>query len=190
MDLRWLPMVVPLLLCRLPAPAQDLALTKDSELGFQRLIDAAQNGKLGNDVTNANVAVSSTRVQVELVRTDAPNKLLFLTQKTSAPGLSRYFDIALGEGSTANDAARVAEILDTAFRDDPFEASFDFFGTRGTNHLAPLAEAWTNGGWTRAGRVLAGYITAPAGLGYTVAVIAMVTIAVLASLILLLGSAP
>jgi len=182
--------LVALILWSIPAPAQDLVLTKDCEFGFQRLIRSAQNGELGDDVTNANVGAWPNKARIELVRTNGANKLLFLTRKHSPQVFSGYFDIELGEGATESDAARVGKVLDNAFQEDPFEVTFDFFGA-GTNSQFPtLTEAWRYGGWTRVLRTVEGRLTAPVGVRHAAAVVTALAIATLASLILLWGSKP
>jgi hypothetical protein len=181
---------VALLLLSIPAPAQNLALTKDSEFGFQRLIRSAQNGELGDDVTNVNVGVSPHRVQIELVRANGVNKLLFLKRKSSTQGPSRYFDIELGDAATASDAARVGTILDEAFEEDPFEVAIGPFGGQPTSHFPTLMQAWKDGGWTRVLWALEGQLTAPVGVRHAAAIVMALAIAVLASLILLWGSTP
>ena len=180
-----LPILVCLLLSGNPSSAQDLALTRDCEVGFQRIIQSAQNGELGDDVTNANVGVSPHRVEIELVRRNGSNKVLLLTRRTSTQALSRYFDIELGEHATASDAARVGRVLDQAFQEDPFEVAFDFFGALAMSDFPTLTEAWQYGGWTRVLRVAEGRLAAPVGLRSTVAVIVLVATALLASLVLL-----
>ena len=186
----WRPVLFTLLLWSVPAPGQDSALTRDSEFGFQRLIRAAQNGALGDDVTNVNVGVSPHRVQIELVRTNAANKLLFLKHKSSTQGPSRYFDIELGAAATASDATRVGRILDEIFQEDPFEAPFFFRGDHMLSHSPTLTEAWNDAGWMGALRALEDRLTAPVGVQHAVAVIAMLALAGLASLIVLWGSKP
>ncbi len=186
----FISILVSLLLWSIPASGQDPVLTTDSEPGFWHLIDAAQAGQLGDDVINANVGVSFDTVRIELVHESGTNPILFLTRKRSTQPLSRYFDIEIGPGATASDAARVGKVLDEAFHDDPFEVSSGFFGARSTESFPGIAEAWKYGGWRRPLRVLEGRLTTPVGVGYTVAVIVASASALLASLILLWGSEP
>src|SRR5437867_6257029 len=130
------------------ARAQDFALTKDSELGFQRLIHAAETGQLGDDATDANVSVLRDRVRVEIILADGTTKALLLTHKGSSQTFSRYFDIVLGEGATPSDARRVGNVLDEAFRSDPFVVSLDYVGATATDRpTMRLAEAWKYGTW-------------------------------------------
>ena len=182
--------LVSLVLWGIPAPAQDLVLTKDSEPGFWRLIDAAQAGQLGDDVSNANVGALFDKVRIELVRKSGAPALLYLTRKRSTQPLSRYFDIEIGAGATAADAARVGTALDEAFHADPFAVSFDFFGARSGESFPTVAAAWKYGGWRRVVGVLEDRLTAPAGVGYTAAVIIASASALLASLMLLWGAEP
>src|SRR5437763_4219192 len=109
------------MVCSLSAAAQDLSLTRDCEVGFRQFINLAEAGRLGTDVSDANVAVADNQVRVELVRAGAPSKLLFLTRKRSPESPSRYFDIALGEGATADDMDRVGKAVDEVVPSDPFE---------------------------------------------------------------------
>lgn len=188
---RWsVPIFTFLLFCCLPASAQDLALTKESEFGFRRLIHAAQVGELGYDVTNANVFVLKNRVQVELVRTGGANIPLLLTRKASTHSGSRYFDIEPGEGATAGDAARVGKVLDQAFAEDPFEVAWDFLGIYSHEPIPTLAEAWRDGGRKGVQRVAESYLIAAAGTHYTLAVIIVVGIGWFAGLVLLWWSEP
>ena len=71
------------MVCSVSAAAQDLSLTRDCEVGFRQFISLAEAGRLGTDVSDANVAIADNQVRVELVRAGAPNKLLFLTRKRS-----------------------------------------------------------------------------------------------------------
>lgn len=190
MRIRWTFVLAFLVLGGIATPAQELTLTRDSEFGFRQIIDAAQRGELGEDVSNANVGVRGTDVRIELVRMHGANKLLFLTYKHSTQSLSRYFDIELGEGATEGDAARVGKLLDEAFRDDPFEVIFDFFGARTMTHLPTLAEAWKAGGWTRVLRVLEGRFTTSVGVSHAAVIISVLAISSLAGLVLLWGSKP
>ena len=169
----------------------DLALTRDSEVGFQRFIHMAQTGQLGDDVTNANVGVFKNHARVELVRGAAPLKLFLLTPKNATQTISRYFSIEPGDGATASDVVRVGKALDAAFGGDPFQLAYDFFNaTLGGDPIPSLAEAWTNGSWRGVRRGLERLMVALAGLPYTIAVIVALVAALLASLVLLWGSMP
>src|SRR6266481_1286875 len=86
---------------------RDLALTKDSEVGFERLIHMAQVGQLGKDVSNANVGVFKNYARLELVRGGAPTKVFLLTPRTSTTRACRYFNIEPGDGASASDVAGV-----------------------------------------------------------------------------------
>ncbi len=178
-----------LLWCQ-PVSAQDLALTTESEFGFQRLIHAAQTGKLGDDVTNANVFVLKNRVRVELVRKGGANKILLLTHKASRQSWCRYFDIEPGDGATPADAARLGNVLDVAFPQDPFQVAWDFFGVYSHEPIPSLPQAWRDGGRKGVQRVLESYLIAATGVRYAVAVIGAVVIGLCASLVLLWGSDP
>ena len=182
--------VVALLLWAVPVAAQDFALTTDSELGFQRLIRAAQMGQLGEDVANANVGVEKSRVRVELLRRDGTRKLLLLTHKNSAQAFSRFFDIELGAAATEADAVAVGKLLDAAFGGDPFIVSLDFLGASADGPRPGLMEAWRYGSWKSVLAVLAHRMIAPRGVVITVTLIIGLTIAVFASLMLLWGYTP
>ena len=167
----------------------DLALTKDSEAGFMRFIHMAQTGRLGDDVTNANVGVFKNTVRVELVRGAAPKKVLLLTPRSSAQETSHYFDVEPGEGVTAIDVTRVAKALDEAFADDPF----DLTGVEelpGSAPIPSLAAGWSGSGYRGVLRVLERRTMTVASLQYTIAVIVTLAIGLLASLVVLLGSDP
>jgi hypothetical protein len=169
----------------------DLALTTDCEAGFQSFIRMAQDGRLGDDVTNANVGIWKNHARIELVRAGAPSKLLLVTPRNSNQTISRYFNIEAGEGATGRDVARVAHALDQAFDADPFQLAYDFFNAvPGGDALPNLATAWRDGGWKGAVRALERRMAALAGLPYTIAVIVALAAALLASLCVLWGSPP
>ena len=177
------------MVCSLSAAAQDLSLTRDCEVGFRQFINLAEAGRLGTDVSDANVAIADNQVRVELVRAGAPNKLLFLTRKRSLESPSRYFDIALGEGATADDVDRVGKALDEVFSSDPFqiiglEASPD------GDPIPSLIEAWRQDGWRGVARACERRTMVLASVRYTVGVIVLVALALLLSLALLWGSRP
>src|SRR5262245_3256008 len=115
---------VVLLLAAVSVWAQESILTKNSESGFRRFIEATQRGELGEDVSNANIAVAKSRVELELVRPGQASKRLTLAAKDHTQDLSRYFRIDPGEGATAADAAQVGKLLDRTFATDPFEDYF------------------------------------------------------------------
>jgi len=177
------------MVCSVSAAAQDLSLTRDCEVGFRQFISLAEAGRLGTDVSDANVAIADNQVRVELLRAGAPNKLLFLTRKRSPESRSRYFDIALGEGATADDLDRVGKALDEVFSSDPFqiiglEASPD------GEPIPSLIEAWGHDGWRGVARAYERQTMVLASVRYTVAVIVLVALALLVSLALLWGSRP
>lgn len=171
---------------------RDLALTEDSATAFERFIQMAQRGQLGDEVVNANVGILKNHVRVELVPAPgAQRKLFLLTPKDSTQTLCRYFNIDPGDGATASDAARLGAALDAAFADDPFRLAYDFFNAvPGGDPLPSLAAAWHNSGWKGVLRGLVRRTVALAGLPYTVAVIGALAAALLASLWLLWGGPP
>jgi hypothetical protein len=182
------------LLWNVQGSAQDapgLMLTTDSEAAFQRLIRMAQTGQLGDDVTNANVGIVKNRAVVELVRTGAPTKLLYLTPKSSTDGTSRYFDVTPGEGARASDVARVGKALDDVFGEAPFQLAPEFFdAVPGGVPIRPLADAWRFGGWRGVMHALERHTVALAGRAYAIGVTVGLAAGMLASLLLLWGSNP
>lgn len=178
-----------LLVWNAPAIAQDVTLSKDCEEGFRRLMHLAQGGQLGDDVSNANIGIAGNQVRLELVRTGAPNKQLLLTPKRSPHEISRYFDVAAGDGATASDVERVGRALDDVFRKDPFHV----LGVEGPptgDPIPSLTEAWAYGGWRGVLRVCERRMMVLAGLEYTIAVIVALAFVSLASLVLLWASIP
>lgn len=171
------------------APAQDLVLDMERGAGFQCLLAMAQSGRLGDDVTNANVGVNGDRVRIELVRGGAPVKVLLLRPKRSGETAFRYFEVEPAENSAASDAALVGRALDECFAEDPFEilgveAPAD--GGAGPGLLA----AWSHGDWRAARRAIEGRMMVLASLQYTIAVIVVLAVGFAASLALLWGSTP
>jgi len=181
--------LVVVLLCCAPANAQELTLTKDCEDGFLRFMHMAQTGQLGGDVTNANIGVTGNQVRVELVRVQGPNAVLLLAPRQSAQAASRYFEIALGEGADASDVTRVGKALDQVFWEDPFQI-LGHEESLATGPLPSVTEAWGYGGWRGVRRVLEGRMMVLASLEYTVGLIAVMALGVLASLLLLWLSPP
>jgi hypothetical protein len=169
--------------------AQDLMLTEACEEDFRRLIRMAQEGRLGDDVTNANVGVEYVRVRVELVRAGAPSKVLWLTPKRSRQKLARFFDLSAGERASESDLVRVGSALDEIFAYDPFTLA----GLEASPGGAPIpgfAEAWAHGGWKGILRAFERRMMALAGIEYTVAVIVLLALALLGDLLLLWTAAP
>jgi hypothetical protein len=167
-----------------PATGRELTLSKDSESGFLRLMHMAQTAQLGADVINANIGVDGEHVRVELVRRHAPIAVLRLTPKRSAQTVCKYFDITPGEGATASDVARVGKALDDVFTGDPFQ----ILGHEESFGAVPhptLTEAWEYGGWRAVLRALEVRMMVPASLEYTVGVIVLLALGVLASLLVL-----
>jgi hypothetical protein len=169
----------------------DLTLSTSCEAGFQQFIHMAQTGQLGDDVTNANVGIFKNHARVELVRAGAPSKRLLLTPRDSTQTITRYFSIVPGEGATASDVARVAKALDEAFKEDPFQLAYDFFNALPRGDPIPnFTDAWTYGGWRGVLRVVERRMVALAGVRYTIAVIVVLTAALVASVFLLWSSEP
>jgi hypothetical protein len=169
------------------ASAQSLGLTTDAEVGFRRVIRMAQTGQLGDDVTNANVAIAHDHVRLELVRAAGGRQMFLLTR--AADTTAGYFAVAPGAGAGAGDAARVGSALRAAFRHDPFQV----VGLEESYAGAPipgLVDAWSDGGWRGVVRACERWLMVPASLGYTIGVIAVLALATLASLAVLWGSTP
>jgi len=163
------------------AGAQEAGLTKNSEVGFRRVMEAAQRGRLGSDVVGASVGVEADRARVELVGADGSRRVLLLRRRTSEAAPSRYFEIEPGSGAGAADAAALAAALDEAFTYDPYQVRS--YGAAPS--LPGVAEAWRHGGWSAAVRVLAGRAAVPAGLAYQVAVLIGTALGLAASLVVL-----
>jgi hypothetical protein len=172
-----------------PAAAQDLMLTEACEDGFRKLIQMAQQGRLGDDVTNANVGVEKIRVRVELLRTGAPSKVIWLAPRRSEQALARFFDITAGEGASQDDLVRVGRALDEIFPADPFVVS-GFEASPGGEAIPGFAQAWTSDGWRGIVRVFERRMMAFASVEYTATLLVVLAIGVAASLVLLRGSEP
>jgi hypothetical protein len=172
-----------------PAAAQR-PLTPDAEAGFRQLMRMAQAGELGSEIANANVGVERERVSVELVRADGSTQRFTLTARGAAPAASRFFAIAAGAGASEDDVARLGRALDACFAHDPFDLGDDFFAADQDGGVPTLGEAWASDGWHGAGRALLRRMASPAGLRYTVAVIALLAIGVLASVAILCTTPP
>lgn len=171
------------------ASAQDVTLTEDCEEGFRQLIRMAQGGRLGDNVTNASVAAVGSQVRVELVRAGAPATVLMLTPKRSPRAVSRYFDVAPGDGATVRDVERVGRALDDVFLEDPFR-TLGYERLPDSGPIAPFADAWAYGGSRAVLRGLELHMMVLASLRYTVVVIVAVALGVLATVVLLWGSIP
>lgn len=168
--------------------AQDLMLTEACEDGFRQLIQMAQTGRLGDDVTNANVGVEKIRVRVELLRGDAPSKVIWLAPKRSEHSLARFFDLTAGEGASEADLVRLGRALDQIFSSDPFVVA-GFEASPGGEAIPGFAEAWTNDSWRGIVRVFERRMMAFASVEYTTGVIVVLAIGIVATLALLWGSA-
>jgi hypothetical protein len=173
----------------IPATAQELTLTTDSEANFRRFIHMAQTGQLGADVTNANIAMDGARVRLELVRHDAPSKVFVLEPRRTHPGHSRFFEITLAERATSDDLERVGRALDQCFQADPFQ----FAGLEESLAEEPMqgfGAAWTYGGWRGVARAFERRMMSLASLEYTVAVMVVLVAGFAASLALLWSAHP
>jgi hypothetical protein len=146
----------------------------------------AQQGRLGDDVTNANVGVEKTRVRVELLRTGAPSKMIWLAPKRSEQALARFFDITAGEGASEDDLVRVGRALDEIFPADPFVIA-GFEASPGGEAIPGFIEAWTSDGWRGIVRVFERRMMAFASVEYTTGVLVVLAIGVVTTLALLWG---
>jgi hypothetical protein len=164
-------------------------LTEACEQGFRQLIRMAQNGRLGEDVTNANVGVEKIRVRVELVRAGAPSRVVWLAPRTSAGALSRFLDVTVGEGATEADLVRVGKALDEVFRDDPFVVA-GYEAHPSGDAIPAFAAAWNQGDWREIVRVFERRMMALASVEYTAGLLVALAIGLAASLALLWGSRP
>lgn len=187
MAARFLILLAGLLACGATARAQSLALTTDSEEGFQRLIAMAQKGDLGEAVANANIAIAHDHVRLQLVRVGRPPLEFLLTR---APASSpRYFDVAAGDNAAAGDVQRVERALAAAFREDPFQVA-GLEESHAREPIPSLGQAWEDGGWRGVAHAGRRWMMRLAGRDYTVAVIAGLALCTLASLALLWGTVP
>lgn len=159
------------------AGAQEVTLQKNCEVGFRALIRDAQSGRLGADVTNANVRVQGKLVEVELVRANAASLLFRLTPKASEQVYARYFDIAFGVGATAADAERLGRGLNAAFDADPFVIVVSE-GGRVDDPIPAVAAAWRYGGWQGVARVIERRMMVLAGVRYTVAMVVFLALGI------------
>lgn len=149
---------------------QHLVLTKRSEDGFKRFMDAVRGGRLGADVREANISVSESSVQVELLRRDAPRVVVRLREPASGASGAGYFDVQAVENASAADLVRIGRLLDDAFTSDPF---LEELLIRDVERETPPAEEMR-----------------PASLGYTIAVILLAGLGLLASMGILCMPAP
>ena len=150
------------------------ALTPASEEGFRRFMGMAAAGHLGADVYGANVGVSRGPTRIELLRRDAPPKILLLTAKRSRQSHSRYFDIIAAEAAGATDVARVGAALDAAFAGNPFRPT----GVElPPGFAAPgWLDSWSNDGWRGLVRAAELKMMGRSGLPYTIAVMVALTV--------------
>lgn len=173
----------------LPLAAQGQALTKDCEPGFQRFIDMAAAGQLGEDVIDANVGVMGDQVRIELVRQGVPSKVLRLTVKRSRHTISRYFDIVPEERADENDVRRVGEALDRVFSQDPFQLA-GIEALPGEMPATTFMEAWTSRRWKGVQQGVEQRMMTLITLPCTVAVIVLLGMALLAGTLLLWIAVP
>ena len=170
-----------------PASAQTVALTVRSEAGFRRFIEMAQSGRLGDDVTNANVAISHDHVRVELVGFGGRNQEFLLTYPRTER--FRYFDVAAGAGATDDDVDRVGRALDEAFAGDPFQIS-GVEESRDGEPIPSLTTAWARGGVPGILRAIELRMMVLTSLRYTVGVIVVLTVGLTGCLALLWAADP
>jgi hypothetical protein len=171
------------------AAAQDLVLNKDCAQAFERFIQMAQSGGLGDGISNANVGVFATHARVELLRPGKPTAVLVLRPKRSPHMISRYFDVEPQAHAGGGDLERVGRALDQVFREDPFQIP----GTQESIARGPLpgpVEAWTYGGWRGVLRMLERRMMSLASLRYVVAIAGALVLGVCACLVLLWGGDP
>jgi hypothetical protein len=169
--------------------AQDLTLTKDSEAGFRRFMQMAQNGALGAEIQNANIALMGAQARIELVRRDGPPQVLTLARRRAAGGASRYFEIMPEAHATPTDVALVGQALDACFTEDPFQ----FAGLEESLAGGPppgIGDAWRAGGWRGLFGVLERRMMALATLEHTVIILMVLLLGFLTSLIVLWGPKP
>ncbi len=147
-------------------------LTRRSEDGFRRFMEAVRGGRLGEDVHAVNVGVSGGSVRLELLRRNGPAGVVRLTAPTFPTRAARYFDVEALENASPDDLARIGRLLDEAFTADPFEwrAHSDVRPRAAPPRETPLMHS--------------------ASLAYTVVVIALGALGLLASIAVLCLSGP
>jgi hypothetical protein len=118
--------------CLAPQSAQAVksrwVLTQESEAVFKTVLTAAQTGKLGPGVKNANITILGEKVRIELVLTTG--KKGFVLTHPPAEGASqppRFFTLAPDADAVRADAARLIAILDEVFTSDPWLEPVDWF---------------------------------------------------------------
>jgi hypothetical protein len=160
-------------------PQRQLVLTKDSEGGFRAFMDMVRGGKLGPDTREVNVDVSGGSVRLELLRESGPSMVFLLAQPDSTTKFSRYFDVQALENASASDCARVGSLLDEAFASSPFEE------IPPPTQSAPGDALGAGNALQRAWRAFRARLMRPASLQYTIAVIILTGVALLASIVVL-----
>lgn len=147
-------------------------LTRRSEDAFRRFMEAVRSGRLGEDVHQVNVGVSGGSARLELLRRNGPAMVVHLTAPTCPTRIARYFDVQALENASPDDLVRIGRLVDETCTADPFEwrASSDLSSGAAPPREAPRMHS--------------------AGLEYTIVVIALGTLGLLASLAVLCLSGP
>ena len=166
-----------------------LVLTKESEEGFRGFMDMVHNGKLGPDIRETNISVSGSSARLELLRESGPNMVLRLSQPSAGTGFSRYFDVQALENASANDCARVGKLLDEVFTSSPFE-DMPLRSQPAPDGARPASNVGAETAWQSAWRALQFRLMLPASLRYTIAVIILTGVGLLASIVILCMPAP
>jgi hypothetical protein len=161
----------------------ELVLTNESEEGFKAFRERVRHGELRSDLHEATIGISRNSVQLELSGKRGQRLALRLSPLRSAAGLSRYFDVEPLENATASDCARVGKLLDEVFATNPFRD----LSLR--DHAAPedAHRASTDRARPPARYVVEahGHLGRPASFRYTVAVIVVTALGLLASIVIL-----
>lgn len=155
-------------------------LTQESEQGFTRFMELVRSGKLGPDVQEAGIDVAGSDVELELIRKSSPHMMIRLRRRTSDTGFSRHFDLEARENASADDLARVGQLLDEVFTASPFQ---EVLARNPEGPSARRGEEESTG--PRMPRGLESRLVGPASLEYTIGIIVLIGLGLLASIITL-----
>jgi hypothetical protein len=161
-----------------------VAVTPGSETKFQKVIQAAEAGRAGQDVNEADVSIEQDSIRIDLMTAVKARRTLHLRPvDAGAKWHDRFFAIELGDGATPDDAEHLKTLLDEAFDVSPFVPESD--GMDGRARDAPaVREAWQSGGMRGAMSAVSAQSRSPAGPGYATLVLVLHALGVLACLVL------
>ena len=159
-------------------------LGKQSEEGFRCLIRMAREAQLGRATVDASVGIEDDRARVELLGDRGTKKTLVLAAPHSAPETVGYFEITAGPGADQQDVLAVGRATQICFRADPFESTVDPEPKSEPSDVAPASAHRdpTGAHWSP--------YDAVASFQYTIAVISLLSVCVLASVSVLWFATP